>query len=426
MKTKLMKTCLFLSFSLLLCSCGSKNVSLTQQTSTEVSTEISTELPTVQNTDIKSDTSSLLQANISVVDNVSHENPGQNVMISGMSLNYALAMLSNGASPAATQALEHFLGMSVEEANELYGSYLNRKALSPENKLIISNSFWIKNDLGYEVRESFTSTLKNIYKADISKIPMNAEGIEQINQWADSATEGMIKKALSPNDINKDTVSILVNAILMDGKWATPFAAEDTHDVTFALTDGTTTTVSGMHSEEYIYYENEYATAFRKDYKNQEFYMVGILPKAEGEFDLSDLDIKGLLDSKKSTSELNAELHIMLPKVDFETKYELSNVLKSMGLEQIFDETSNNFSGVYDNNDPGFTSWASKIIQNDRLIIDETGTKAAAVTSIIMKANGCLPVEKQQLYVYLNRPFVVLIMDGTTDEPLFIAKIVHF
>lgn len=426
MKNKLMKTCLFLSFSLLLCGCGSKNVSPTRQASTEVATEISTELPTVQNTDVKSDISGLLQTNISVVDNVSHENPGQNVMISGMSLNYALAMLSNGASPAATQELEHFLGMSVEEANELYGGYLNRKALSPENKLIISNSFWIKNDLEYEVRESFTSILKSIYKADVAKIPMDAEGIKQINEWAAFATDGMIKKALSPNDITRDTVSILINSILMDGKWATPFAAEDTHDVTFTLTDGTTTTVSGMHGEEYIYYENEHATAFRKDYKNREFYMVGILPKAEGEFDLSDLDIKGLLDSKKSTVEMNAELHIMLPRVDFETKYELSNVLRSMGLGQIFDVTSNNFSGVYDNDDPLFTSWASKIIQNDRLIIDETGTKAAAVTSIIMDTCTSLPVEKQQLYVYLNRPFVVLIMDGATDEPLFIAKIVHF
>lgn len=41
------------------------------------------------------------------------------------------------------------------------------------------------------------------------------------------------------------------------------------------------------------YYENEYATAFGKNYANG-LSFIGILPKKEGEFTLEGLDINGL------------------------------------------------------------------------------------------------------------------------------------
>ena len=91
----------------------------------------------------------------------------------------------------------------------------------------------------------------------------------------------------------------------------------------------------------------------------------------------------------------------------------------------MFDANSNNFPGIFDTEDSNFRSYVSKIIQNDRLIIDEDGTKAAAVTSIMV--DGCMAAfeEKQKLQVYLNRPFALLLMDGATDEPLFVAKIMN-
>ena len=345
-------------------------------------------------------------------------------MISGISVNYALAMLANGASPEALTALEDFLGTDLEAANSYYSAFLNRAETDTQNKLIISNSFWVDDSLPYGIRDSYTNILKSTYQADISYIPMNESGINQVNAWAEQATDGMIKKALSPNDLTSDTSSILVNAILLDGKWKQSFTTDRTREVEFTLADGSTKTVQGMHSSESFYYENEYATGFRKDYEGNEFYMIAVLPKEEGDFTLSGLDLEGFIESGKSTSELNADLSIMLPKTDFEAKYNLTNILKAAGLEQIFDKTSNNFSGIYDNDAADFTSYASSVIQNDRLIIDEEGTKAAAVTSVMMATTTSIR-DTQHLMVYLNRPFAILLMDGTTDEPLFVAKIMN-
>lgn len=376
-------------------------------------------------TPISADPKSLLTTNIRIIDGISKINPNENVMFSGLSLNYALAMMVNGCSEAAKKEVEPFLGMNGTKANEYYSKYMQNHNKGTRNKLLISNSFWVSKDLDCTVNQNYKDTLKNYYNACIDTIPMNEKGLGTINGWVKNATDGFIQKALNIDDITKDTASILINAILMDSKWQVPFEKNQTSDCDFTRIDGTTEIISGMHSKEYYYYENEYATAFRKDYDQSEFYFVGILPKETGDFTLESLDIPGLLATKKSTSELRADIFIMLPKVDFETKYELSDVLPAMGITRIFDRNSNNFPGIYESKDPDFRSYASRIIQNDRLIIDEDGTKAAAVTSVIMNKCTSVAEDRNIVRVYLNRPFVALIMDGTTDEPLFIAKIMN-
>lgn len=374
---------------------------------------------------IEINTASLMSSTTDLVDNVSALYPGENVMLSGLSLNFALAMLSNGAKNEALTSLENYLGMDVETANAYYAEFMKREKSDTKNKLMISNAFWTNEQEPFKIRKEYTKTLKDTYLAKVEAIPMNEKGIKKVNKWADKATDGLIKKALSPNDLTADTQCIIMNALLFDGKWQSPFEADRTKDVEFTLADGTVKTVEGMHNEEYFYYENEYATGFRKEYQKGEYYMIAILPKTEGDFNLADLDVEGFIASGKSTSELNADLNIMLPKTDFEMKYDLTDLLKNAGLAQIFDANSNNFPGIFDTEDSNFRSYVSKIIQNDRLIIDEDGTKAAAVTSIMV--DGCMAAfeEKQKLQVYLNRPFALLLMDGATDEPLFVAKIMN-
>lgn len=371
------------------------------------------------------DKAKLLENNIALVDKVSETSPKDNVMISGMSVHYALTMLANGADEEVLDKIEEFLGSDLETANKFYSAFLNKENTDTKNKLVISNSFWTDETLPYDVRDSYIQLLENVYHAEVAEIPMDENGIDKVNKWVDEATDGLVSKALSPGDLTKDTASILINAILLDGKWDTPFEVERTKEVEFTCADGTVTNVEGMYSEEIFYYENEYATGFRKNYDQGEFYMIAVLPKAEGDFTLEDLDIEGFIESGKSTFELNATLDVMLPKIDFEAKYNLTDIIKASGLERMFDEDYNNFPGIYDIDDPRFRSFASSVIQNDRLIIDEGGTKAAAVTSIIVGEQIASVRENLFLRVYLDRPFAVLLMDGETDAPLFVAKIVN-
>ena len=60
--------------------------------------------------------------------------------------------------------------------------------------------------------------------------------------------------------------------------------------------------VQMMYSIENIYLENKYATGFIKNFENNKYSFVGILPKKTDElFELSNLDIDSLLHSKNTS-----------------------------------------------------------------------------------------------------------------------------
>ena len=424
MKKKLAQILILCTAFSCLTGCG-KSTAGTNMTDIPVSSEVGNYTPTPAEEPVEINTSDLLSANIDLVDSVSALCPDENVMLSSLSLNFALSMLANGADGESLTALETFLGKDVEAANAYYPQWLNRPESDSANKLLISNSFWTDEESSFPIRDSYIDLLNNTYHAETDTIPMDEEGIDQVNAWINQATDGLVPTALSPDDLTPLTNSILINTILLDGKWASPFDANSTRDVKFTLADGSTTTVQGMYSKEYFYYENDYATGFKKSYEDNEYYMIAILPKEEGDFSLADLDIESFIASGKSTSDLDATLSIMLPKTDFEAKYNLTELLKSAGLEQIFDPTTNNFPGIYESDSPDFVSYASAIFQNDRLIIDEEGTRAAAATTVMIEASESASQDQKCLRVYLNRPFAILLMDGETDEPLFIAKVMN-
>lgn len=160
------------------------------------------------------------------------------------------------------------------------------------------------------------------------------------------------------------------------------------------------------------YYENDQATAFARSYING-LQFIGILPKEDGDFTLEDLDIPGLLESKPDYASVNARM----PKLDYTTSVELTDILSGLGLEQIFSNTAD-FSGISD-----VPTFVSSIIQKTNLQLDENGTKAAAVTAAMIECMSALS-EEEPKEVNLNRPFVFLIYDAEVEEPLFVGKVV--
>ena len=59
-----------------------------------------------------------------------------------------------------------------------------------------------------------------------------------------------------------------------------------------------------------------------------------------------------------------------------------------------------------------------------RLELDENGTKAAAVTAIMMETCEAVMEPKQVKTVYLDRPFAFLIYDEANQQILFVGKVV--
>lgn len=160
------------------------------------------------------------------------------------------------------------------------------------------------------------------------------------------------------------------------------------------------------------YYENDKATAFGRDYANG-LSFIGVLPNDQGDFSLEDLDIGKLLKSQPEY-----EVQCKMPKLEFETTAVLNDMLSGLGLDDIFSSNAD-FSGIADKNVNVDT-----ILQKTKLELDENGTKAAAVTSVIMECMSAAEEDEPIIKtVELTRPFAFLIYDSSHDEILFVGKV---
>ena len=77
----------------------------------------------------------------------SNEKNGENVLVSPLSIQLALAMSANGANGITKAEMEALLGgdLSIEELNEYLQSYVSALPSEEKSKLEIANSIWFRN-----------------------------------------------------------------------------------------------------------------------------------------------------------------------------------------------------------------------------------------------------------------------------------------
>ena len=279
-----------------------------------------------------------------------------------------------------------------------------------QSKVKIADAVWVDN--GLTLQEKFKNTVSDSFGAEVEAVDFSdaEKTCDVINSWCDKNTEGLIPKIITPDLINDNTELCLTNSLYFESGWSgEPWNVSDTEE-SFGKKEKTKyMTCTGDR-----YYENDKATAFDRDYANG-LSFIGILPNDEGDFNLEDLDIGGLL---KSTPEYD-EVDCKMPKLNFETSTVLNDMLSSLGLDNLFSSNAD-FSGIADQNVN-----VDMILQKTKLELDENGTKAAAVTAVTMECMSAT-VEKEPIIktVELTRPFAFLIYDRSNDEILFIGKVI--
>jgi len=106
-------------------------------------------------------------------------------------------------------------------------------------------------------------------------------------------------------------------------------------------------------------------------------------------------------------------VEVHLPKFTTSSDLLLNSALEQMGIADIFEPISANLSKLSQG------LFVSSIAHNTKIIVNEEGTKAAAVTSAIL-ANKATPPK-----FYLNRPFLYLIVEKRSNLLLFAGQIVN-
>ena len=357
-----------------------------------------------------------LQNSVKMTDLLSAEASDKNIMFSPTSLNFALGMIAEGAKGETKEILDDYLGTNdfaayaKEYLDKIKAYNTEDESYGYQSKVKIADAVWVDN--GLTLQEKFKNTVSDSFGAEVEAVDFSAaeKTCDVINSWCDKNTEGLIPKIITPDLINDNTGLCLTNSLYFESGWnGEPWNVSDTEE-SFGKKEKTKyMTCTGDQ-----YYENDKATAFGRDYANG-LSFIGILPNDEGNFNLEDLDIGGLLKSNPEYDEVDCKL----PKLNFETSTVLNDMLSSLGLDNLFSSNAD-FSGIADQNVNVDT-----ILQKTKLELDENGTKAAAVTAVTMECMSAT-VEKEPIIktVELTRPFAFLIYDRSNDEILFIGKVI--
>lgn len=341
--------------------------------------------------------------------------PGENILLSPVSVALALSMAYNGAA-GETKA---------EMADVLLVAGLDPEQLNQSNKLLllelqasdvtveIANSLWLRQ--GVPFLPHFIQLTETYYDAQVSELDFaRADAAATINQWVKDNTNGLIEEIIQ-GPIDPLTIAFLLNAIYFQGDWSAPFAASGTRDDVFNTPAGPVT-VPFMHkTATFEYLEEEGLQAIRLPYGKGNMAMYIFLPEDLGEFHKSLTQEQWAKWRSAFTSDRG---ELALPKFKFEYEERLNDALMDLGMERAFDAFAADFSDMVERGDQAYIS---EVKHKAFIEVDEKGTEAAAVTSVEITLTS-MPAAPS-FSMKIDRPFFFMIHDQQTDVILFMGSV---
>lgn len=293
--------------------------------------------------------------------------------------------------------------------------------LNNSDTLKVANSLWADNKAALNT-DFLATVLKHFKQAEVTNLDLKSGGaaVARINKWVNEKTSGLIPSILQ--SLGRNPLLVLVNAVYFCGKWKHAFKQSDTHDADFHLLNGPKVKVPFMHqTKKLAHISTKSYTAISLPY-NDSTSMFVILPKNIGLERLDELCTGQVLDEffKTDRHEMKTkEVNVTMPKFTFANQFDLVSTLQSIGVTDAFSERQANFSKLTDITAGAFIS---QVVHKTFIEVDEAGTRAAAVTAVKMKRRRkAAPV----IAFEANRPFVYAIFDHTTEQVLFLGKLVN-
>ena len=340
-----------------------------------------------------------------------------NIFISPLSISMALGMTLNGANGATYDSIKTLLelnGLTETEINQSYQSLISRLvSLDPEVTFTKANSIWYLNTMTFE--KEFINTNKAYFNAEVTGLDFsNPSSVDIINNWINQNTNGKINEILE--SIPRGAVMYLIDAIYFKADWKYKFDPSLTGDGLFYTTDGSSLPCKMMvQRNNFNYFSNDLFQAVDLPYGDSLFSMTIFLPKPE-------INIDEIINQFNHENwnlwlgSLNVEEGmIALPKFEISYEDSLNKTLISLGMRNAFSPSEADFTRMY----PMGGIFISAVKHKTYIKVDEAGTEAAAVTSVEFSRSI------SGFHMILNRPFIYIIHERTSNSILFIGKMIN-
>ena len=348
------------------------------------------------------------------------EAPGRNVCVSPASVSAALAMTWNGARGETRQAMARALGlegMSVEEANRGHAALQAALAAADSAvELTLANSLWLRR--GVRLVPEFLRANRGYYGAEVSELDFGDPGAPaDVNGWVSRQTRGKITRIVErfePTDI-----LLLADALYFKGRWQRPFDPERTEERPFTLAGGQAKPVPLMQrAGRFSYCRGADFQAVDLPYGDGRFRFLVFLPDEGSSLTLFQQSLTPEAWQDWLGRFADADGRLGLPRFRLETEAVLNDALAALGMGVALSPGRADFSGIAP---PPPNIFIEKVRHKTFVEVNEEGTEAAAVTSVMMGVTSVSPTPPFVMIV--DRPFFWAIRDEASGAILFLGSV---
>ena len=329
----------------------------------------------------------------------------KSLIISPLSVQYALGMLGNGADAAVAAKLAEVLGYEGTGAINEFCAKLIETLPQVDTSVTLALADGVLVNDRFTPKAAFKSAVQTHYDALVESISFSDEKavMKYVNDWCYKHTYGRITDVLQ--QIDPLALMYIMNAIYFNADWATPFDKAQTKNESFRTLAGGTAKVGMMHQTlDTGYGENDFGQTVTLPYGNGKYILTIYLPKQK--------DGLKTIPERDRLAATKEYCHVILSLPRFKTDYnvEMKGLLAGMGLPvQGYTELVEEAGAEI-----------SKIIHKASITVNETGTEAAAVTVIEMKETSAGPGSEPRTVTFTaDHPFLYTISEITSGAILF-------
>ncbi|GAB3675625.1 serpin family protein [Actinocorallia lasiicapitis] len=352
------------------------------------------------------------------------EAPKRNIVFSPSSLAAGLGMVALGAKDKTAEEMSRVLGLPADPLASMRDRTL---AIREIPGVQTSDRIWADDKV--DTDQSFLDALMTGYEAGLQVLPIESDAkgaANAINKSVADDTKGLIKDLVSPKQLD-DVGWVLTDTIHLKADWKSKFEPDSTETRKFTTAEGPQHDVKFVRGDSDLYgtATGDGWTSVTLPYAGDRLEAVALLP------DQSDTDcpelrprtVQRLTDEAADptaaknddlTPQHQGNVAVTLPKLNLTTKKSMDGLLKALGMPTAFSQDAD-FSGISPN------ATRLEFVQHAAALkLDEKGTEAAAATAVGVRQVSGTVIRKE---VTFDRPFVLLIRDTKTGEPLFLSRI---
>lgn len=349
-----------------------------------------------------------------------------NPVLSPVSAYLALSMAGCGADGTTREEFYSVLGNDMMAlSDDVMNTFPAKGDLL---NLSIADSAWIDDE--FIVDDTWLGTINSLMDAEAFQTDLSTEkAMNEMNHWIGDKTNGLIDQMLD-RPLDEMARLALFNTIYFKGKWEIPFDANDTRREDFYPDRERNTAeqvdMMNLYMTDLDYVANDFAEGVILPYQKNDSdqgskNLAFIALKPTGDRNVREMYgkltsevMKSILVNKKTKL-----VNLKLPKFEITFDKELRDALSDMGLSECFDVEKADFSQM-GKTQSGDNLYISLVRQKAKIIVDEEGTEAAAVTEVVMACGAAIETREPK-EIYFDEPFVYMIMDLDREIPFFVG-----